>query len=268
MGGKLLKQITTLHEKPITALKYNGVLDLVVSVDDTKKTNAISFSFSPNGKLLAFLCSDGIVRVFRMLDGKMIRSYDESLEMYSTAQNDPKMEQLHLNKFDFGRRYALEKELEKSNFRKHQSLVFDESGNILMIPTLIGIKVINIVTNKLFRIIGKSESERPLYLALLQGKVEKPDMTGDISRDIIDEMPTKEELQKAALTISKDVKSLSEKPNKLTLYTNVGDIVIKLFPEASPKAIPAEHLNGEYPIVGRVIHGADVVSYIENVNIA
>ena len=34
-------------------------------------------------------------------------------------------------------------------------LVFDESGNFVLYPTLLGVKVVNLVTNQLARVIGK-----------------------------------------------------------------------------------------------------------------
>lgn len=46
-----------------------------------KKTYAAAISFSIDGSLLAALCADGVVRVFRMSTGKLIRSYDESMQV-------------------------------------------------------------------------------------------------------------------------------------------------------------------------------------------
>lgn len=46
--------------------------------------------------------------------------------------------------------------------------VFDESGNFLLYPTLHGIKVVNILTNNLVRLIGSSENIRFMNIALYQ----------------------------------------------------------------------------------------------------
>ena len=56
---------------------------------------------------------------------------------------------------EFGRRIAAERELEKHGSLRHENTIFDESGNFLLYPTLLGIKVVNIVTNNLCRVIGK-----------------------------------------------------------------------------------------------------------------
>jgi len=54
------------------------------------------------------------------------------------------------------------------------SVLFDESGNFLLYPTLLGIKVVNLVSNAVSRLLGKVEnSERFLQLALYQGVPKK-----------------------------------------------------------------------------------------------
>lgn len=71
---------------------------------------------------------------------------------------------------DFGRRVAVEKELFADGEAPAPNAVFDLSGNFLLYPTLLGIKVLNLVTNRVVKIIGKVESsERFLRLALHQG---------------------------------------------------------------------------------------------------
>jgi len=70
---------------------------------------------------------------------------------------------------EFGRRVALEKELDKSEAVANSNAIFDESGNFILYATLLGVQVVNIVTNKLVRIIGKNETIRTLSIALYQG---------------------------------------------------------------------------------------------------
>ena len=74
---------------------------------------------------------------------------------------------------EFGRRMAVERELEKSECLKTSNMVFDESSNFLLYPTVIGVKVVNIVTNRMVKLIGKPENLRFLQLALFQGKARK-----------------------------------------------------------------------------------------------
>lgn len=97
--------------------------------------------------------------------------------MYIDEQKDPKAksELLYLEKLDFERRLAVEKELDKLWEYKNResphcvmpSIGFDESDTFLYFGSLLGIKIINFHTNKLSRVIGKVENtERFLQIAL------------------------------------------------------------------------------------------------------
>lgn len=71
---------------------------------------------------------------------------------------------------EFGRRMAVERDLEKSESFELANIVFDESGYFIMYSTLLGIKLINIYTNRCVRIIGKNENLRMLNISLYQGR--------------------------------------------------------------------------------------------------
>lgn len=78
-------------------------------------------------------------------------------------------EMFQIDPIDFGRRVAVEKEMLQDVDVPPTSLCFDSSGNFLFYPTIIGIKVVNIKTNKVVKLIGKVENtERFLGLALYQ----------------------------------------------------------------------------------------------------
>jgi peptidylprolyl isomerase domain and WD repeat-containing protein 1 len=65
---------------------------------------------------------------------------------------------LGLDSMDFGRRSAVEYELESSPAMATMNAVFDESGHFLIYGTLIGIKVLNIETN---RVVKVREEQKP-----------------------------------------------------------------------------------------------------------
>lgn len=65
---------------------------------------------------------------------------------------------------------AVERDLEKSESSHLANIAFDYSSNFIMYPTLLGIKLINLHTNKLVTLIGKNENLRMLNIALYQGK--------------------------------------------------------------------------------------------------
>ncbi|XP_015916004.1 peptidylprolyl isomerase domain and WD repeat-containing protein 1 [Parasteatoda tepidariorum] len=194
-----LHVIDRLHATAITTIKYNPTYEVVVSCDrngmieywcgmkrdfkfpkcvnfDSKldtdlyelvknKTYSIDLTFSPKGDQFALLCADRKIRLFRFLTGKMIRVYDESLQQLSELQQTRQL----LPNMEFGRRMAIERDVEKTEAFDSAGILYDESGHFILYPTMIGIKVINIETNRCVRLIGKNENIRPLKLALYQG---------------------------------------------------------------------------------------------------
>lgn len=238
------------------------------------QTFAVSLTVSADGTLFAACCDDGRLRIFRTATCKMLRAYDESLEMFTAAQSDPNMSDLHLDRFDFGRRVAVEKEMRKSPAFMYQTAAFDESSNFIIYPSLVGIKVVNIHTNKLIRILGKVEqTERFLGVMLFQGKPMKKTIgagvavvDGENTKEMVDPMclvsaykkprfflfSTREPPESTA-DFGRDI--FNEKPTKedaavaasirtenplgkqATIHTTMGDIVVKLFHSECPKTV-------------------------------
>ncbi|XP_051202469.1 peptidyl-prolyl cis-trans isomerase CYP71 [Lolium perenne] len=191
-----------IHAGPVKVMKYNHVQDVVVSADakglleywspstlkfpedavnfrlktDTNlfelakcKTSVSAIEVSNDGTQFAVTSPDRRIRVFWFKTGKLRRVYDESLEVAQDLQKSD-VPLYHLDAIDFGRRMAVEKEIEKTENVPQPNAVFDESGNFLIYATLLGIKVVNLHTNKVSRILGKVENnERFLRIALYQG---------------------------------------------------------------------------------------------------
>lgn len=49
-----------------------------------------------------------------------------------------------------------------------QNAIFDESGHFLIYCTMLGVKVVNLVTNKVSRVLGRHENVRFLHATLFQ----------------------------------------------------------------------------------------------------
>ncbi|KAF6720042.1 Peptidylprolyl isomerase domain and WD repeat-containing protein 1 [Oryzias melastigma] len=188
-----------LHSSPLTQIRLNPKFRVIVSADkagmleywtglpnefrfpkhvqweyktDTdlyefakNKTYPTSLAFSPDGKRMATIASDRKVRIFRFLTGKLARVFDESLTMFTELQQ---MRQ-QLPDMEFGRRMAVERELEKVDGVRLANIIFDETGHFVLYGTMLGIKVINVETNRCVRILGKLENIRVLHLSLFQG---------------------------------------------------------------------------------------------------
>ncbi|KAK9156695.1 hypothetical protein Scep_003269 [Stephania cephalantha] len=191
-----------VHLGPIKTMKYNHVFDTVITADgkgvleywcpttlkfpedrvdfrlksDTNlfeivkcKTTVSALEVSADGKQFAITSPDRRIRVFWFKTGKLRRVYDESLEVAQDLQrSDAPL--YRLEAIDFGRRMAVEKEIEKTEDVPQPNAVFDESANFLIYATLLGIKIVNLHTNKVVRILGKVENnDRFLRIALYQG---------------------------------------------------------------------------------------------------
>ncbi|MCL7028182.1 hypothetical protein MKW94_007373 [Papaver nudicaule] len=191
-----------IHMGPVKVMKYNHTFNTVISADekgiieywcpatlqfpedrvsfklksDTSlfevvkcKTTVSAIEVSPDGKQFAITSPDRKIRVFYFRSGKLRRQYDESLEAAQELQRAD-VPLYRLEAIDFGRRIAVEKEIEKTENVPQPNAIFDESSNFIIYATLLGIKVVNLQTNKVARILGKVENnDRFLKIALYQG---------------------------------------------------------------------------------------------------
>jgi len=229
------------------------------------KTIATSLNFSNDGKLFATMAKDRQVRIFKFLSGKLHRKYDESLAVFNQLQKDESVSYSYrLDTMEFGRRLTVEAEIDNSERTPASNVIFDESGNFILYSTMLGVKVVNILENKIDKILGKSESNlRFLTIGLYQGKIKgsvaaenlqrnaEQDPTlfctafkqqrfymitrrdpyqeedSEIGRDVFNERPSKAE---ASLLAKPATRKLGR---SAILHTTMGDIHIKLFPEES-----------------------------------
>ena len=298
-----------LHSSEVTCISYNPVFKVAVSTDrigmveywngqekhyafpksvvkfkfktDTdlytlakEKTYAATLTMSPNGKLFACFCADKRIRVFHFLTGKISRVFNESLETYVELQRS----KAQLANMEFGRRVAVERELEKSPknlFRNN--LIFDETSNFILYATMLGVKVLNLVTNKCCRMIGKPENMRLLNIAMFQGSINKMKaaLTMDMKasnnpglqlsdndpaifasaykkkrfyifskfspEDVEDASGERdvfnERPTKEEIMAATQVQSEKRISHSAVMHTSVGDIHLKLFPNECPKSV-------------------------------
>nr|XP_022910949.1 peptidylprolyl isomerase domain and WD repeat-containing protein 1 isoform X1 [Onthophagus taurus]XP_022910950.1 peptidylprolyl isomerase domain and WD repeat-containing protein 1 isoform X2 [Onthophagus taurus] len=199
-----IKIIEKIHTKPVILMRFNPKFDVCISVDkngileywsgmrndfvfpskkvkfDSKldtdlfefaknKTFPSGLSFSKDGLKFATISTDRKVRIFNFLTGKLIRVYDETLPRFTQLQQQTQQ----LPNMEFGRRMAVERDLEKSDYFHLSNIEFDSTGYFLLYPTLLGVKLINIFTNKCVKIIGKNENLRLLRIALYQGSAKR-----------------------------------------------------------------------------------------------
>ncbi|KAJ8523183.1 hypothetical protein ONZ45_g325 [Pleurotus djamor] len=207
----------TLHRFPVSVLTYSDRYDIVVSADeqgfveyweprdsfalpkaipglwsyksetdlyDFKKSKSAPtcITLSPDSSsFVTFSFPDRQIRIFSFLSGKLTRKYDESLtaiqEMQQAGTAVYKVEDM-----EFGRRLAVEKELElpgpDGRVPGHWiNAIWDDSGAFIIYPSLLGIKVVNTVTNRVVRLLGKDEPVRFMNLCVYQGAPAKKNVT-------------------------------------------------------------------------------------------
>jgi peptidylprolyl isomerase domain and WD repeat-containing protein 1 len=236
------------------------------------KTAARSIAVSPDGARFAAVCGDGRVRVFDFATGRLKAAYDESPAAASALQRDGG-DAVRLDAVDFGRRLAVDRERAGDPGAPPPNAVFDESGHFLILGSLLGVKVINLVTHRLARLLGKGESgERflrvalfqappraaaargraaaaaagdPLLIATAYGKHrfyvfgnEEPEGDDGAGRDVLNEKPRPEDLLLAAGGGDAGAAdALPFLPKCAVLRTTAGDVTLRLFPAECPLAV-------------------------------
>lgn len=125
-------------------------------------------NFTPDGDYFVTTSSDLIVRIFKFKSGKLIREYDNSLAYIEAMHKSNPI----MNNMDFARRMAMERELDRNNITRYENALFDQSGNFVLFPTMLGVKIWNWKTNRLLKSLGKEETNfRPLSISLFQGLI-------------------------------------------------------------------------------------------------
>ncbi|PVI00246.1 hypothetical protein DM02DRAFT_718455 [Periconia macrospinosa] len=257
-------------EKPDNVFATKSSTDLFAF----KKAKSVpsTLTLSPDGKQFAtFSFPDRHIRVFHFLTGKLHREYDESIESIEAAHQAGTAVQT-LEDMEFGRRLGIERELDQPSVRSRMNVIFDETGNFILYGSMYGVKVLNTFSNSRVKLYGQEESFRPLWLSLYQGQPEKK---GVVTVEMAaSENPLLQEAEaRDAMLVStgsgkvrfymftndgsvaksqRDVqnekplnlaakKKIEDKPaatgTSATIHTTYGDIMVRLFPEAAPKAV-------------------------------
>lgn len=258
-------------QKPNEVFEFKSKTDLY----DFKKSKSVPscITFSKDGdKFATQSFPDRQIRVFSFGTGKCLKKYDESIALITEHQQSSDSP-FKLDTMTFGARLTADKELEKTTAAlPSANVIFDESGNFIIYATMNGIKVVNIVTNMMVRLLGKDENHRFTNLALYQGAPKRKEVTNLVmaasenplladaeaidpilfatafrksrffmftigqeetkgDRDVYNEKPIRDDRISAT-----DAKP-SQTGTSAVLHTTLGDIFIKLFPNAAPRAV-------------------------------
>jgi len=158
-------------------ISYESKMDTDLYGLVKKKTYCIASATTAN--LYALFCADGKIRIFRHSTGNILLSIDERLKVYDKTFAKHKMDSI-----EYGRRAAIEREmtsestifsaglkLSSDRGQSHRlpqrlSIQFDSTGKYLLVPTLVGVKVIDWERQKLFSVIGKSDASQLRFVSI------------------------------------------------------------------------------------------------------
>ncbi|KAK1837322.1 peptidyl-prolyl cis-trans isomerase cyp15 [Podospora conica] len=261
------------YEKPDSVFQFKSATNLFEF--KKAKSHPTSITLSPDGSRFATLSfPDRKIRLFDFASAKLQRTYDESLQVIEEMhQAGTALQKLEAP--EFARRLAQERDIDATpSLHSKYNLIFDESGHFLLYGSYLGVKVLNTFTNQVVKLYGRDEPGfRPLHLALYQGAPQKKGVTtiamAASSNPLLQESETRDPLLVATAAgkprfymftneeeISKSTRDVqNEKPTLLNaakkaapkkttetgtsavLHTTYGDIHLRLFPDAAPKAV-------------------------------
>ncbi|TUR38419.1 Peptidylprolyl isomerase domain and WD repeat-containing protein 1 [Bagarius yarrelli] len=294
-GNQPLHTFHTLHSSPLCQIRLNPRYRVVVSADragmleywtglptDFKFPRQVEWEYKTDTDLYEFAkCRTFPTGLAFSPDGKKMATIAADRKMFTELQQ---MRQ-QLPDMEFGRRMAVERELEKVDGIRLTNIIFDETGHFALYGTMLGIKQENIrvVQLSLFQGVAKSTKAAPTIELkasdnpALQSTDPDPTIfctafkknrfymftkrepedtkSADSDRDVFNEKPSKEEVM--AATQAEGPKRVSD---SAIIHTTMGDIHLKLYPVECPKTVEnfcVHSRNGYYNghIFHRVIKG-------------
>ena len=149
-----------------------------------KQTHAVSMAVTPDGSHYVVYGADHRIRLFVHQTGNVLCTYDERLKIYQkTYDKKP----YYLDALEYGRRQALAQEMDQvsaaAGSAESQSststlatllpppfqLQFESTeGRYLLVPTLMGIKVIDWQRHKLVKLVGSADAAQHRFVGLVQ----------------------------------------------------------------------------------------------------
>lgn len=258
------------YEKPDNVFEYKSATNLF----EFKKAKSAptSLTISPSGQRLAtYSTPDRKIRIFDFATAKLYRTYDESIQTAEEMQQAGTALQ-KLDEAEFRRRLVQERELDAPALAEKVKVIFDESGHFIMYGSILGVKVLNTYTNQVVKVYGKEENFRALNLAIYQGQPQKKGVTtvemAASNNPLLQESEVRdpilvatgagkgrfymftndEEISKSTRDVQNErptviggAKKAQEKKaetgSSAVVHTTYGDIHIRLFPDAAPKAV-------------------------------
>jgi peptidylprolyl isomerase domain and WD repeat-containing protein 1 len=176
------------------ALPFQSKLETDLYSLIKKKTYAIDIAISESAfggnRKFAVYSSDRKIRLFSFHNCKLVCIYDERMKVYDNLLSSKSGQAMGIDAIEYGNRAALEREMEDANLLSGGvamnpstkqcvstlssssegcnfqciGLKFDGTGNYLLLPTIVGVKVINVRSNKVVATVGKGDASSLRFL--------------------------------------------------------------------------------------------------------
>lgn len=246
---------------------YQSTFDTDLYALAENSLKAISIAVAKTGKYFAICCSDWSVRIFDVNTGKIIQTIADDMpsvlpivskNQKSDSNNDGENKNIFtekdlygLDQDDYDSRVLIERQYRASI--SYYCVEFDDTGNIILFPSMFGLKYISVHTGEILRMIGKVEKhERFNSVSLLQNQsndeipmailtafekqrfylfTTKPPESS--KRDVVNE----KSIEKQSKSIRVKKVAPAKLPTIATLHTSFGSIKFEMYPDECPLTV-------------------------------
>ncbi|KAI2500169.1 peptidyl-prolyl cis-trans isomerase [Fragilaria crotonensis] len=152
-----------LGSASVEGIAYASKADTGMYALFRKKTSCLALATS--GSHYALYGRNGIIYLMNHASGMIVIRFDERLKVYDETFRSHDMDAL-----EYGKRAAIEREMMQespifglvtkgiSDLHQSISITFDTTGDYLIVPTLVGIKVMDWARRKVVKIVGKDDA--------------------------------------------------------------------------------------------------------------
>jgi peptidylprolyl isomerase domain and WD repeat-containing protein 1 len=199
-SGQSLASLGRPCARTSNGISYESKLDTDLYELVKKKTFCVASAATSD--LYALYCYDGKIRIYSHETGRILAKLDERLSTYEkeqeqrhqqdTSEPDPARDRVestgiaNLDALEFGRRAAVEREIHSSavmaqnltmspeqgevnvkasSSNQRMTIQFDPSGAYLLVPTLLGIKIVDWRRRRTCAILGEADASQLRFLS-------------------------------------------------------------------------------------------------------
>ena len=151
-------------------ISYSSKVDSDLYILMKKKTFGLATAVAPDGTAFCVYGADQKIRILKHTTGKVIAMYDERLKAYDKIYDEAPY---GLDDMEYGKRTATEREVttrlvgnSDGSFPDSIRVQFSPCSRYLLVPSIMGIKVLLWEKGRLVGIIGEADAQQLRFLSL------------------------------------------------------------------------------------------------------